>query len=214
MGRLSREDESLLALIARRTDSEGYGAALAAAASASAGADDSGTWEPLVDRMLAADATAFETAIRLTQGAAWRLACQQLGDAELAQDVLQEAYLTAFSDLAKLRKKAAFRPWLLRIVLNRCRNARRARERLPGPLPDEVGGARGFEEGLASKLDVSAAVQQLSAVERSAVLLRDYLHLRYDEMAQILDVPLGTVKSRLNQARRQLYKLLGGGAGR
>ena len=170
-------------------------------------------WTDLVSRMRTQEAAAFETALNLTRDAAWRLACHLLGgDAHLAQDILQEAYIVVFTRLHTLKDPTRFRSWLLGIVLNQCRNARRSQKRVSSKAPEEMpetpSGA--FEESLTRRLSVSEALQGMTFVERSAVLLRDYLQLSYQEMASALGVPLGTVKSRLFEARKQLQRRLEG----
>ena len=169
-------------------------------------------WDGLVARMRQNDPTAFETAITLTREPAWRLACQMLGDPHLAQDVLQDAWVVVMTRLDNLQKPSAFKSWFLQIVLNTCRGAVKQRQRRPVAEPTSEPAAPGFEEPVARVDEVKRALVRLSPKERSAVLLRDYLQLTYEEMASVLAVPLGTVKSRLNQARRQLLHLLKGDA--
>jgi len=176
---------------------------------------DCSTWGDLVARVRAADAVAFETVVGMLREPGWRLACQMIGDAHQAQDVLQEAFLVLYQRIHTLREPSALRAWFLRIVLNLCRNARRTRTRGPVPVDDAALSqasqpSSGFEERLASQMSVAAAMDTLTPLERAAILLRDYLQLSYQEMAEVLDVPLGTVKSRLSQARASLVRRLKG----
>jgi RNA polymerase sigma-70 factor, ECF subfamily len=177
---------------------------------AAARSEEGARWEALVARMQARDTAAFESAMQLTREAGWRLAFQMVGDAHLAQDILQDAYLVVFTRLDTLRDPAVFRSWFLRIVCNQCRNTIRRKQR-ETPVEDvpEAGG-RGFEERVTNRLAVSKALADLTALERTSVLLRDYLQLSYQEIADVLRVPLGTVKSRLNEARKQLLRRLKG----
>lgn len=167
-------------------------------------------WETLVARMQANDPAAFETALNLTRDSAWRLAVRMLGDPHLAQDVLQDAYVVQVTRIHSLRDPRAFRSWFLNIVLNTCRGALRHRQRHPlaDPATEPAGAA--FEEQVTRQMAVSKALDDLTPIERSVVLLRDYLQLSYHEMADVLRVPLGTVKSRLNEARKQLMRRLKG----
>jgi len=174
-------------------------------------------WEALVERARASDTAAFETVIGLTRDAGWRLACQHLHDEHQAQDVLQEAYIVVFTRIDTLRDARAFRSWFLRIVLNLCRNARRSQGRAPllgreGDLPETAATTAGFEERVATDMELNQAMTGLTQLERSSILLRDYLQLSYQEMAEVLRIPLGTVKSRLNAARRNLLRRLKGDA--
>jgi len=174
-------------------------------------------WAHLVERIKAEDPAAFEAVIDLVRDAGWRLACQHLNDAHQAQDVLQEAYIVVFTRIHTLREPTSFRSWFLRIVVNLCRNARRAKGRRPllsaeDALPEPLlADTDRFEERIDSDLSMRQALTGLSDLERTSILLRDYLQLSYQEMADILRVPLGTVKSRLNAARKHLLKCLRGG---
>lgn len=193
------------------------GATLASPGQASS--EEAARWESLVARMRTRDTAAFETAMNLTRDTGWRLACQELGDPHLAQDALQEAYLVVFTRIHTLREPAAFRGWFLRIVVNQCRNARRSRREDPVAEPPEAPAARdcvdtrrspAFDDEVTRRLAVSSALRSLTPLERTSILLRDYLQLSYQEMAEALSVPLGTVKSRLNEARKQLVRRLKG----
>ena len=126
-----------------------------------------------------------------------------------AADIVQDAFVKAFRALDQFREGSAFRPWLLRIVLNETKNAVRGRRRrealalraLDMPLvPDPA--ARAVEEE--RRRDLLAAIRRLREEERAVVLCRYFLELSEQETADALDVALGTVKSRTSRALAEL----------
>jgi RNA polymerase sigma-70 factor (ECF subfamily) len=161
-------------------------------------------------------AEAREELARRYREPAYVLALQLLGNREDALDVAQEAMLRLFATLGRLTPGREVRPWLLAIVRNQARDLwRRQRVRRTEPLD-------GFGEGLAAELIVRApgpeetagreelrrrvwrALSRLSEDHREIVVLRDFHGLSYEEIAQALDIRIGTVMSRLHAARRQL----------
>ena len=136
------------------------------------------------------------------------------GDAELAQDAAQEAFIKAWVNLPAFRPGTSLRNWLYRIAVNAALDALRRDARTADvdfealPLPDPQAGP---ETALLQK-ERTAAVQQavlrLAEASRSVLVLREYGGLSYEEIAAALDIPLGTVMSRLNYARRQLKESL------
>jgi RNA polymerase sigma-70 factor (ECF subfamily) len=136
------------------------------------------------------------------------------GDAELAQDAAQEAFIKAWVNLPAFRPGTSLRNWLYRIAVNAALDALRRDARTADvdfealPLPDPQAGP---ETALLQK-ERTAAVQQavlrLAEASRSVLVLREYGGLSYEEIAAALDIPLGTVMSRLSYARRQLKQSL------
>ena len=104
-----------------------------------------------------------------------------------------------------LRDPEAFRPWLCRITANVCKDMlRRQKRRQLSPLPDNLAAAPYDEEGLALR----QAMEQLSPPQRAAVALHYFDGLSVEEISRALGIPMGTVKSRLLYARRNLGLLL------
>jgi RNA polymerase sigma-70 factor (ECF subfamily) len=132
---------------------------------------------------------------------AWRAAYAITGRRELADDVAQDAFERAFAALARFDERRPFAPWLHRIVANRCLDLLRAERRLAGDAELERLEARDHAGGDAELLD---AVCGLSLQRRVVVVLRYGLGYSPAAIASILDVPVGTVHSRLARALEDL----------
>lgn len=174
--------------------------------------------QQLIDRARRGEAAAFEALIAPHDRGMRRLAHRLLGDPAGMDDALQEAYVKAYRSLPAFAGEAAFGTWLYRIVANACHDELRrgARRRHVGPLQDErdqVDGAPGPARVVAARHDLEAALAQLPPELTAVVLLVDAEGLSYDEAARVLDVPPGTIASRLNRARAALRPALAGWAG-
>ncbi len=134
------------------------------------------------------------------------------GDAGLAEDAAQEAFLRAWLHLASYQPRSPLRNWLYRIALNAAHDVlRRERETVDVddlPLASAEDGPREATEREEQARRVRQAVQALPAASRSVLVLREYEGLSYREIADVLDIPLGTVMSRLNYARGRLRETL------
>jgi RNA polymerase sigma factor (sigma-70 family) len=163
------------------------------------------------------DVAAFEMLVRSHQQIALRVAYLVVGDANVAEDVTQEAFVKAYRALPRFRAEGSFRPWLLRIVRNEALNNRRAwgrQERLALRLvhdPVSGGAAPSPETTVMTGIEretVLAAVGELPDRYRDIVSLRYLLGLSEAETAATLGVPLGTVKSRTARALDRLESAL------
>ncbi|HEY4000633.1 MAG TPA: RNA polymerase sigma factor [Candidatus Xenobia bacterium] len=159
--------------------------------------------EGLVARLQRGDESAFEPFIQATQRLAFKLAWQILHDYHAAQDVVQESYLAAFRTIRTVRDPKAAQGWFLKIVTHRCIGALR-KARPETELPDELVDEACLQETSGRRLILREALKSLSPPDRHVILLREVLDLPYDDIAVILGVPLGTVKSRLSEARKRL----------
>jgi RNA polymerase sigma-70 factor, ECF subfamily len=133
-----------------------------------------------------------------------RLAYRLLGDRDRMDDVLQEAYARAFRALPRFRGRSGLATWLYRIVYNTCIDELRrsgARKEISLEEWRERGGRR---DDVEQRLDLEAALASLSPELRAVVLLVDADELSYEEAAEVLGIPLGTVASRLSRARDTL----------
>ncbi|HEY4001789.1 MAG TPA: RNA polymerase sigma factor [Candidatus Xenobia bacterium] len=166
---------------------------------------------PLIRRLQDGDVKALEPLIRQTERLGMGLAMARLGHRQTAEDVLQDAFLTVFQEIGRLREPAAFRTWFCRIVENRCRRLRR--RPLPDPLEDDGLAVSGGNTDLLRRLDLQRAMRLLPEEDRSLLFLREVQSMSYDELAVTLGVPLGTVKSRLAEARRRLLAAWNGPQG-
>ncbi|MCS7087782.1 MAG: sigma-70 family RNA polymerase sigma factor [Thermoflexales bacterium] len=170
------------------------------------------------------DVASFNELVLAYQALAYNVAFRLVGDADLAADVTQEAFFNAFRHIRALRGHT-FRPWLLRIVTNACYDALRQRRREAAlSLDDATDEAQAMPraESVASEAStplelaerselrrlIARAVLSLPFEQRSVFVLADVHCLSYEEIAAVLDVPLGTVKSRLSRARAHLREVL------
>jgi RNA polymerase sigma-70 factor (ECF subfamily) len=166
----------------------------------------------LIARSRAGDLDAFEELVRAHQTPIYNLTYRVTGNHEDAGDAAQEAFLRAFQALPRFRQEAAFSTWLYRIATNAALDLVRRRPAAPPvelpidqPAPDDP-------EAEAHRREVSrrvhAALGHLPLEYRSVVVLRDLQGLAYDEIAQVLAIPIGTVRSRLSRGREALRTLL------
>jgi RNA polymerase sigma-70 factor (ECF subfamily) len=163
----------------------------------------------------------FEAAVLPHLDAAYNLARWLLRDEQSAQDVVQEAYLRAFRFFDGFRGDEDARPWLLSIVRNSCFTWLRERARDHVEFDEERDSDQrdpalyeatdGPERLLERKLEraqVNAAVATLTPLFREVLILRELEALSYDEIAQVVGIPVGTVMSRLSRARSMLRTAL------
>ena len=149
---------------------------------------------------------------RAESAAAYRLAGYLLGDATEAQDAVQDALIKAWRSWPNLRNPEAFGPWFERIVVNVCRDRMRRHRTLRMVDLDaagEVESADPFGSMFAGD-EVASAVARLGPDHRIVIALRFWRDLTLDQVAETLDVPLGTVKSRLHYALAALRTELKG----
>jgi RNA polymerase sigma-70 factor (ECF subfamily) len=169
---------------------------------------------PVIDRARRGDQEAFAAVIRHYDPVLRALAYRLLGDRDLVEDVLQEAYVKAFRALPRFRGESRLGTWLYRIAYNACLDAlRRSRRADELPLEAEVPSRAGDPSDVAARSgDLAQALVRLRPDERATVLLVDAQGFDYRESARILGIPEGTVASRLNRARASLRIALGSAA--
>lgn len=134
------------------------------------------------------------------------------GDAHLAEDAAQEAFIRVWLNLNNYKPQHSFRSWLYRIAANAALDSLR-RERAPlvldeALLADPQAGPELTVEARQKALAIRRAIAHLSPALRLVLVLREYQQLSYQEIAEALDIPTGTVMSRLNSARSQLRQEL------
>ncbi len=132
-----------------------------------------------------------------------------LGDIHDAEDVVQETFAGAFKNLSRFEERSSVKTWLSRILVNQVARLRRDRGEKLSELPDAAVVRNGASE-VDAKLDLNATLAKLSHEHREVIVLREIEQLSYEEMAQVLDVPRGTVESRLYRAREAMRQLLSG----
>lgn len=176
--------------------------------------------QSLIAECLQGRTDAFGLLVRKYQDRLYRTMIALVGSREDAQDVVQDAFVRAFQNLDSFRGNAAFYTWLYRIALNTASSRRRRRrpersieglrERSGREPIDERPGARPAEN-----LDRRERVEQLhralarlSEDHRTALVLKEMEGYKYEEIAEILECPIGTVRSRLHRARLELREHL------
>jgi len=184
----------------------------------------------LIDRCLSGDDTAFDELTQRYQDMVFNLAYRLLGRYEEAVDVSQEVFLQVYRNLGKFRRDASLRTWIYRIVINRAKNRQRwwkrrihemtavsledieANPKLRGVTSVTRSNGRGGEltspDKVLERKEIGQllldAIDQLPFSHRTILLLKEVEGLSYDEISTTLDLPLGTVKSRLARARQSL----------
>ena len=175
----------------------------------------------LVSAALAGDSDSFNQLVERYQNRAYGLCFRMLGDSDAAADVAQDAFISAYRHLPSLRGE--FRPWLMRIVANACRDVLRSNKRHPSVSLDT--NPRDEDESPALQIadsnpnpeehlmraemhrTISVALLQIPQDQRTVVILSDIDGMSYDEIAEVTGANIGTVKSRLNRARARLREI-------
>lgn len=181
----------------------------------------------LVDRFKSGDQAAYAEIVRRYQDRVYGLAYRWMSDEQIAREVTQDAFVAIFKALPRFRGESQLSTWIFRVVVNHCKNRRQYRRRRrtgfheplegraashedaprrefagDGPLPDA-----GADASDAKRL-VDAALNELDDEFRVVLVLRDIEDRSYEEIAELLGMAKGTVKSRLHRARAQLAKVL------
>ena len=166
---------------------------------------------------LAGDPDAFTYLVRRHRDRLWAVALRTTGDPEDAADALQDALISALRGASSYRGDAAVTTWLHRVVINACLDRiRRRQARSALPLDGhELPGGHDDHAATVTRLDIRWALSRLPEPQRVALVLVDLEDMTVAEVAQILEVPEGTVKSRCSRARTAMAVLLReGGPGR
>jgi RNA polymerase sigma-70 factor (ECF subfamily) len=200
-----------------------------AAASASSASIAELTDREAIDRVLAGEADTFRILVERYQGRAHGLALRVLRNDEAARDAVQDAFVKAYSNLGKFEGRSSFYTWFYRLVMNQCLDAKR-RDKGDRHVEFEEGGA--VEQNLEAsepiapevagvsfapaadlmrkelRAHLARAIEQLPDDARETLVLREVEGLSYKEIAEALEIPKGTVMSRLHYARKQLQLIL------
>ncbi|HEU4508655.1 MAG TPA: sigma-70 family RNA polymerase sigma factor [Pyrinomonadaceae bacterium] len=176
------------------------------------------TDEVIVERALTGDAEAFGEIVRRWERRIFALTYGMLGREEDARDATQETFLAAFRNLRGFRGEAKVSSWLHRIAVNQCiSRQRRVKVRGESALEDETGSSFAgpvshspvhVAEGRQETLAVRRAINSLPVELRQVVVMKEFEELTFREIADALDLPLSTVKSRLYTALKQLQMRL------
>lgn len=173
----------------------------------------------LIDRARSGDAGAAAEIVERYQGKIYALCTRVLGDSEAAADITQETLIKVLTGLERFDGRSALGTWIHRIAANACYTrirSDRVRRRAHAPWPEhgEPTEPRGVQHpGQVQEAEergrlVSAALATLQPDHRVALVLRDVQGLEYDQIAEVLGVPTGTVKSRLFRARAAMREAI------
>jgi RNA polymerase sigma-70 factor, ECF subfamily len=188
----------------------------------------------LVQRVQRGDKTAFDLLVRKYQHKVVKLVTRYLRNPSDAEDVAQEAFIKAYRALPQFRGDSAFYTWLYRIAINTAKNAIVTRDRSPINFDldlQNVEESNSMQMRLADpetpesllqteeiRTTVNDAIEALPEDLRTAIVLRELEGLSYEDIAQAMDCPVGTVRSRIFRAReaidRRLSDVFEGGLGR
>lgn len=187
----------------------------------------SGDEVALIERCLAGDDTAFDEIVQRYQDMVFNLAYRLLGGYDESVDLSQEVFIQVYRKLGTFRRDASLRTWIYRIVINRAKNRQRWWKRrfsemtavslddvetnpslsravsLNGTNGDRISPDKALERKEVGQLLLDA-IDKLPFSHRTILLLKEVEGLSYDEISTTLDLPLGTVKSRLARARKSL----------
>ena len=172
--------------------------------------------DPLLVAARDGDRTALDRLLRREQPRIYALCRRLAGNDADALDATQEALIAIVRGLPRFDGRAAFSTWSYRVATNACLDELRRRSRRPVPVEDDArverpvaGAAPGTAEQVADRLALDQALARLTPEFRAVVVLRDVAGLDYAAIAEALDLPPGTVRSRIARGRAQLAEHLG-----
>ncbi|MEP7059612.1 MAG: sigma-70 family RNA polymerase sigma factor [Actinomycetota bacterium] len=175
--------------------------------------------DALVARYQSGDQAAFTALVQRHQTRVYNLALRMMGNREDAADATQDAFVHAFRKLPGFRGDSAFTTWMHRVTVNACYDILRKRKREPGlHIVSEDPGAPAREpappdpdhaDEVSGSLDAQEALSRIPDDFRAVLVLADVHDLPFQEIAAILEIPVGTVKSRAHRGRIALAKAMG-----
>jgi RNA polymerase sigma-70 factor (ECF subfamily) len=148
----------------------------------------------------------------------FNVALRVLGDRDDARDAAQDAFLSMLRKLSQFRGDAAFTTWMHRITINSCYDILRKRRRQPmlrlvgdedDPIPETGPPVADHADATVDSIDVARALLLIPEEYRVTLVLADIQDVAYEEIARVLDVPIGTVKSRVHRGRIALARAMG-----
>lgn len=165
------------------------------------------TYNEHIERTKSGDASAFGDVVREFQDMAFAVAYSWLGEPEAAKDVAQDAFLEAFERLDQLRDTRAFPGWFKRIVIKHCDRATRRKPFVWEPNLEDQDDPFKEVSDAQMRRHVRAIVEALPPKERIAIALQYFAELTGPEIAELMEIPLSTVKKRLRTARARLRQI-------
>lgn len=163
--------------------------------------------DELIKRAQRGDREALTSLVREYYAPVYRFCARRLGS-DSGQDAAQETFVTMQKSVARYQFKSCFQTWLLGIAHNHCRNIARKNRMESVPLEHWMSPQEGHENSVVNHQQLLTALKRLSEEHRQVVLMHEIEELRYSEIAEILGVPEGTVKSRLHHAFLKLRETM------
>ena len=173
--------------------------------------------DALIERCLAGDQAAWEDIVRLHRRKVFNIAYKFVGKHDLAEDLTQDIFLKLYRSLDTFDRRANFQTWLISVSRNLCidhyRSVRKERETMNRDIDPSTLMPVSKDRSAYAQLELRdrvqllrAALEMLPTTLRTAVLMRDIQEMTYQEIADKLNVPEGTVKSRINRGRTELAR--------
>ena len=160
------------------------------------------------------DQAAFDALLRRHYNQIYAVCRRLAGNEADALDATQEALITLVRRIDRFDGRSKFTTWMHRVVVNACLDELRRRGRRPVPTAVEeqplAVAERPVADAVADRIDVESALAQLPVTFREPLVLCDQLGMSYEEIAQEMDIPPGTVRSRISRGRRRLAEVLNG----
>lgn len=177
--------------------------------------------QELIDECLAGETEAFGRLVIRYQDRLYNTIVRVMGTSDEARDIAQDAFVQAFQKLSTFRGQSAFYSWLFRIAVNTAVSHQRKTRRSPSSIDAarEQSGAEPIDphqaaapshalELIEQQTQIREALNELNAEYRTVLVLKDIEGLKYEQIAEILEVPIGTVRSRIHRARGDLREKL------
>jgi RNA polymerase sigma-70 factor (ECF subfamily) len=168
----------------------------------------------LIEEAQKGDRNAFGELVRHHHPGVVNVVYRMCGDVELAEDAAQDAFIQAWLNLSSFRPGTSLRNWLYRIAVNAALDVLRRKPKVPFAdvetlsMADPLAGPEAAFLQKERTVIVQQAILSLTEASRAVLVLREYGGLSYQEIASTIDIPLGTVMSRLNYARDRLKEIL------
>lgn len=176
----------------------------------------------LIEKSIQGDVASFEKLIVKYNRYVYNIAFRMMGNEEDAKDMSQETLIKAFKAIGQFKMEASFSTWLYRITINVCKDELRKRKEtvlsydaeladestLKDIIRDDAANPILIYEKIELKASIETALSKLSEDNKSVVVLKDLLGYSYEEIGEILQIPIGTVRSRLNRSRSALKNIL------
>lgn len=162
----------------------------------------------LLRRAAAEEPAAFHALVDRHAPRLYRLAVSLVGNSADAEDVLQETFIGAYRGLKGFEARASVKTWLTRILVTQAARWHRGNRRHPVEGNEKLASVEDRPANADAKMDLGAVLQRLSPEHRQVLALREFEGMTYEEIAMVLDVPRGTVESRLHRARGELREKL------